>query len=183
MMLLGAVAEAQKIGIINIQVAIQQSNDGQQAARDLQAKFGPKGQELQKQQQEIMALQDQMRNQEKTLADDARQRLLKQIDDKTKAFNRSNEDFQAETQMAEQEAINTIGQKMMLVLQDFRKKNGYALILDVANPQTPVLDFDETADITKQIIDAYNAANAKPAAAAAPAAAPTNAPAAAPATP
>ena len=183
MLLMGAAAEAQKVGIINIQVAIAQSNDGQQAAKDLQAKFSPKGQELQKAQQEIVALQDQLRNQEKTLSEDARTRLLTQIDGKTKTFNRNNEDFQAETQAAEQEAINTIGQKMMQVLREFRLKNGYSVILDVASPQTPVLDFDDSIDITKQIIEAYNAANAKPAASAAPpAAAPAAAAPAAPAT-
>ena len=197
MMLWGVAAsqaqQAQKMGIINIQVAIAQSADGQQAAKDLQAKFGPKGQELQRTQQEIVALQDQLRNQEKTLSEEARTRLLTQIDGKTKTFNRANEDFQAETQAAEQEAINTIGQKMMQVLRDFRQKNGYSVILDVASPQTPVLEFDEAIDITKQIIEAYNAAHAKPAASAAPApatgasttapaAAPTAPPAAAPAT-
>ena len=185
MLLTSATAsEAQKVGIINIQVAIAQSNDGQQAAKDLQAKFGPKGQELQKAQQEIVVLQDQLRNQEKTLSEDARARLLKQIDDKTRAFNRSNEDFQTETQNAEQEAINTIGQRMMQVLREYTQKNGLTVVLDVASPQTPVLDFDPSVDITKQIIDAYNAASAKPAASTAPAS-PAAAPAtsAAPATP
>jgi outer membrane protein len=177
MLLSAAAAHAQKVGIINIQAAIANSSDGQQAAKDLQAKFLPKGQELQKAQQEIVSLQDQLRNQEKTLAEDARQRLLKQIDDKTRAFNRSNEDFQAETQSAEQEAINTIGQKMMQVLKEFREKNGYALILD---SQT-VVDADPASDVTMQVVEAYNAANAKPAAGAT--AAPAAPAAAAPATP
>src|SRR5690349_9585369 len=83
-----ASAQGQKVGIINIQQAIAQSADGQKAARDLQAKFTPKRTELEKMQNELNSLQDQLRSQEKTLSDDARNKLMRQIDDKTRALNR-----------------------------------------------------------------------------------------------
>src|SRR5689334_21307950 len=79
-----AFAQGQKVGIINIQQAIAQSSDGQKAARDLQGKFAPKRTELEKMQNELNALQDQLRSQEKTLSDDARAKLMRQIDDKTR---------------------------------------------------------------------------------------------------
>jgi outer membrane protein len=163
---------ASKVAIINIQAAIAQSNDGQQAAQEIQAKFSPKQQELTRAQQEITALQDQLRNQEKTLSDEARTRLLRSIDDKTRAFNRSNEDATNELQVAEQDAINEIGRKMMNVLGEYAKKNSFAVVLDVSSPQTPVLYADPATDITKDIIDLYNQATATPAASTAPAAAP-----------
>ncbi len=161
-----------KLAIINIQIAISQSNDGQKAANDIQTRFAPKRQALDKAQQEINALQDQLKNQEKTLSDDARNKLLKSIDDKTRVFNRDNEDASNDLQSAEQDAINEIGQKMMNVLSEYAKKNGYTMVLDVSNPQTPVLYADAGIDITKEIVDLYNQSTAKPAAAApAPAAA------------
>jgi outer membrane protein len=174
---------ATKVAIINIQIAIAQSNDGQKAAADLQVKFQPKQQELSKAQQEITALQDQLRNQEKTLSDDARNRLLRSIDDKTRVFNRTNEDVTNEFQQAEQDAINEIGQRMMNVLGEYAEKNSYKIVLDVSSPQTPVLFADPSTDITRDIIDLYNQSTAKPAASAAPPAAspaPTAAPAATP---
>lgn len=155
-----------KVAIINIQVAIAQSNDGQKAAREIQAKFAPKQQELTKAQQEITELQNQLRNQEKTLSDEARQRLLRTIDEKTRAFNRSNEDATNEFQNAEQDAINEIGQKMMNVLSEYARKNNYSIVLDVSSPQTPVLYANPATDITRDIIELYNQATAKPAAAA-----------------
>ena len=79
-----ASAQGQKVGIINIQQAIAQSADGQKAAAALQTKFTPKRNELEKMQNELNALQDQLRNQEKTLSDDARNKLMRQIDDKTR---------------------------------------------------------------------------------------------------
>ena len=175
--------KAPKMAIINIQVAIAQSNDGQEAARQLQTRFAPKRNDLEKQQKDITDLQTQLRNQERTLSDEARTRLMRQVDDKTKAFNRSNEDATAEFQQAEQDAINEIGRKMMGVLDEYAKKNEFSVILDVSSPQTPVLYADSSIDVTPKIIELYNQATAKPAASAtpAPAAAPAARPAAAPA--
>lgn len=150
-----------KVAILNIQIAIAQSNDGQQAAKQLQDRFGPKRAELEKAQQEINALQDQLRNQQKTLSDDARNKLLRTIDDKTRAFNRTNEDATAEFQQAEQDAINEIGRKMMTVISEHAQKNGFGLVLDVSSPQTPVLYADAEIDITPTVIELYNQASAK----------------------
>ena len=169
-----------KVGIINIQAAIAQSNDGQDAARQLQTRFASKRAELESQQKEISDLQTQLRNQERTLSEEARTRLLRSVDDKTKVFNRTNEDAQAEFQQAEQDAINEIGRKMIGVIDEYAKKNSLAMILDVSSPQTPVLYADPATDVTRAIIELYNQATAKPAATTAPAPAATPAPAAAP---
>ncbi|MBI3896286.1 MAG: OmpH family outer membrane protein [Acidobacteria bacterium] len=148
-----------KMAIMNIQAAIAQSNDGQQAAKDLQSRFAPKRAELEKQQKEIIDLQNQLRSQERVLSEDARTKLLRTIDDKTKAFNRTNEDATTEFQQAEQDAVNQIGQKMMGVITEYAKKHGYALILDVS--QTPVLYADATLDVTGDIVGLYNQTTAQ----------------------
>ena len=157
-----------KIAIINIQMSIAQSSDGQEAAKGLQARFAPKRAELEKQQKEINDLQTQLRNQEKTLSDEARTRLLRTVDDKTRIFNRTNEDATAEFQQAEQDAINEIGRKMMAVISDHAQKNGFSVVLDVSSPQTPVLYAETEIDITQKIVELYNQAAAKPAASSAP---------------
>ena len=181
---------ASKVAIINIQQAIAASNDGQEAARQLQTRFGPTREKLQKLQSEVNELQTQLRNQQSTLSEEARTRLLRGVDDKTKQFNRENEDATAEFQQAEQDAINEIGRKMMGVIDEYAKTNKYSMILDVSSPQTPVLYADSAIDITPTVIELYNQAHPAPAAsaapapaapaAAAPAAAPATAPAAAP---
>jgi outer membrane protein len=171
----------QKVAIIDIQRAIAQSNDGQQAAKEMQAKFGPKRAELEKAQQEIIALEDQLRTQQTTLSEDARNRLLRSVDDKKRAFTRSNEDATAEWQQAEQDAINEIGQRMMRIISEHAQKSGYGLVVDVSSPQTPVLYAAQEMNITDQVIDLYNQSTAKPAAGAA--AAPPAAPAATGTTP
>lgn len=159
-----------KVAILNIQAAIAQSNDGQKAAKELSDRFASKREELVKAQQEINDLQNQLRDQARTLSEEARVRLQRSLDDKTRAFTRANEDATAEWQDAEQDAINDIGRKMMGVVTDYSTKNGYALVLDVSSPQTPVLYADTAIDITEKIIELYNQAMAagKPASPAAP---------------
>ncbi len=149
---------AQKVAIIDIQAAIARSKDGQAAIRDLQDKFAPKRVELENQQREISDLQNQLRNQEKTLSDEARTRLLRTLDDKTRRLNRDNEDATAEFQQAQQDVINGIGRKILGVISEHAQKNGLGLVLDVSSPQTPVLYANATIDITQTIIEQYDAA-------------------------
>jgi outer membrane protein len=49
------------------------------------------------------------------------------------------------------------------VLNDYSKQHGYTLVLDVAQQQNPVLYANESTNITKAIIDAYNVKSGVPA--------------------
>jgi outer membrane protein len=184
-----APAPAVKIGLINIQRAIIESNEGRVAIERLQKQFAPRQTDLQTRQAEIEKLQRQLREQEKTLSDEARAGLVRQIEAKTKDFNRANEDATNDAQQAEAQAVNEIGQKMMKVLDEYARKYGYHVVFDVGSPQSPVLWASAAVDLTDDMIKLYNSsapaagpATSGAAPAAKPAAKPA-APAAAPATP
>ena len=53
-------AQPNKVGIIHIQNAIISTQDGQQAAAELQARFEPRSKELEKKNNEINALREQL---------------------------------------------------------------------------------------------------------------------------
>jgi outer membrane protein len=79
-----------------------------------------------------------------------------------------------------------LGNKVMAVLEKFATANGFSLVLDVSNPQTPVLWASQTIDITGDIVKLYDQANpgtGAPAAAAKPAGTAPAAPRPAAATP
>ena len=171
-----------KVGIIHVQNAILSTKDGQKAAADLQARFAPKKAELDKKQQAIAALQEQFRKGSATMSDDAKLKLQRDIDGNTKALNRDTEDAQAELDQEQGKIMQDLGQKLMAVLDKYAKENSFGVILDVSNPQTPVLWASNTVDITNDIVGLYDKANAGGGAAAAPAK-PAAAPATAPARP
>ncbi len=75
---------------------------------------------------------------------------------------------------------NGLASKVYDVLETYAQQQGYTLVLDVAQQQTPVLYATESTNITKAIIDAYNVKSGVPApppppAGAAPKAAPQSA--------
>lgn len=150
------VAGAVRVGIINIQRAIVECNEGKKAADELTKRFTPKRSDLEKKQKEIEELQGQLDKGKNTLADDKRAELIRDIERKTKDFNRDNDDATADFQQAESQLINTIGQKVMRVVDEYSRKNGYDVILDVSNPQSNVLWATNRLDITDEIIGAYN---------------------------
>jgi outer membrane protein len=181
---------ATRIGIVHIQDAIFATNEGKKEVDALQQKFNPKQAELKNLNDDVENLKKQFQAQSDKLNDEQRASRAKEIEAKQKTLQRNYEDAQAEFQQAEQEVLNRIGGKMLTVLEKYAKANGYAVVIDVSNPQTPVLWASQGTVITKELVDAYNAENpaaapaAKPAAGAAatrPAAPrPTTAPAATP---
>jgi outer membrane protein len=159
-----------KVGIINIQAAIVNSNEGQRDFETLQKKFDPKRAELENLNKEVEELQKKFNTQGDKLNDEARGDLLKQIDARKKTLQRNYEDANTDIQAQQNEIANRIGQKLVEVLDKFAKDNSFTLILDVSGQASPVLWAASSVDITKPVVDAYNtqsgvAAPARPASA------------------
>lgn len=153
-----AMAQGQpnRIGVINIQSAIVSTKDGQKAASELEAKILPRRKSMEAKQNEINSLKDQLQKGQNALSDQAKQELVRNIDVKTKSFNRDLEDLNAEGDAEQQRVLQDLGQKMMAVIDKYAKDNAYILIVDVSSPQTPVLFASNTIDITKDIIELYD---------------------------
>ena len=172
-----------KVGVIQIQAALAATKEGQKAAAELEVKLAPRKKELEGKQSEIKDLQDRLQKGGNTLSDSAKEDLTRNIDAKTKSYNRQLEDAQAELEQEQQKLVNVLGQKMMAVIDKFAQQNGFAIVLDVSNQNTPVLYASNTVDITKEVIDLYDKTvfTATPAAARPAAPAASKPPAAAPA--
>lgn len=145
-----------KVGIINIQGALVSTRDGKKALGELQTKFAPRKADLEKKQSDVAQLQSQLSRGGSMLSEDARQKLMRDIDQKTKALNRDTEDAQAEVDHEEQKIMGDLGGRMMAVIDKYAKDNGYAVILDVSSQQTPVLWGSDAINITKDIIELYD---------------------------
>jgi Skp family chaperone for outer membrane proteins len=152
-----APATGNKVGIVNIQDAIANTNEGKKELDALQQRFSPKQSELKTQNDEVENLKKQLQTQSDKLSDDERTNRVKTIEVKQKNLQRNFEDAQNEFQQAEQEVVNRLGKKMLEVLEKYAKANGYSMVLDVSSPQTPVLYASPGANITKELVDAYNA--------------------------
>jgi outer membrane protein len=158
-----------KVGVINIQAAIVTTKEGQKAAEAMQAKFGPKQKELETKQAEIQSLQAELAKGSNTMSEARRTDISRQIDTKTRELNRATEDAQMELEAEQQKVFNELGGKLMEIVNQYGRDNGYAVILDTGSQQGPVLFASN--DVTKDIIDLYDKATAPAPAAVKPAAA------------
>ena len=171
----GAAAPApasNKVGIVAIQAAIASTNEGKKEFDALQQRFAPKQAQLKALNDEVEGLKKQLQAQTDKLSDEERATRVKNLENKQKVLQRNYDDFQTEAQQAEQEVVNRLGGKMLAVLEKYAAANGYSVILDVSSQSTPVLWASQTTNITKELVDAYNAQNpgapaAKPAGSAA----------------
>lgn len=152
----GAITPA-KIGIVNIQDAIIATNEGKKEFDALQARFAPKQTELQDLNKEVENLKKDLQAKSDKLNEEERAKQVKNLEVKQKTLQRNYDDAQSEFQTAEQEVVNRIGAKMLNVLEKYANANHYTVILDVSNPQTPILWSGPGTNITKELVDAYNA--------------------------
>jgi outer membrane protein len=154
-----------KIGTINIEQAVLGSNEGQREFEALQKKLDPKQAELKTQNDELEALQKQLQTQGDKLNEEARANLVQQIETKKKAFDRAVQDAQEDAQNQQKEIFQRILQKMAPVIVKHAQQNGYAMIVDTTNqwPQSPILWYDgNKSDITKAVVEIYNAQSGVP---------------------
>ena len=149
---LGSAAEGVQVGIINMQEAIASTKDGLKAAAGFNAKFEPVRQKLARKEAEIQAGHTKLNQGGNAMSAEQREKLIRDLDQKTKILKRETEDASAEQEQEQARILQELGQKVMAVIDKYSKDNGYALVLDVSSQQTPVLfaTHNITADVVKQ---------------------------------
>jgi len=154
-----ATATGTKVAVIDMQGAIQGSNEGQRDLEALAKKFEPRRLELQRVNTEVEDLKKQLNTQGDKMSPEAHDALVKNIETKQKSLQRSAEDFQNEAQQQQGELMQRILQKMGPVITKYVADNGYGLLVDASSPwpQGPVVLYTPPMDITKAVVDAYNA--------------------------
>ncbi len=155
----GNVALPTKVAIIAIQQAIMATKEGAAAGAAINAKYEPKKADFEKRQRDIQALQDQMKKGSATMSDDAKAKIERDIDGKTKALQRDTQDTSADYEEEMGKVYQEMGNKMLQIIQQYSYQNGYAVVLDVSNQQTPVIWAAPSANITADIIKLYDQAH------------------------
>ncbi|MGA7525030.1 MAG: OmpH family outer membrane protein [Acidobacteriaceae bacterium] len=164
------VTGATKIGVINFQQAVGQTNEFQRDLADLRKKYEPREQQLQQQNTEIDSLKKQLQDAGDKISDADRQARLRTIDDKTKSLQRSAEDLRNDEQTDGQETFQQVGQKVYNVMVSYAQQQGFGLVLDASQQNSGVLWPSPQSDITKVVVEAYNTKSGIPAPVAVPSA-------------
>ncbi|MGH9413683.1 MAG: OmpH family outer membrane protein [Terriglobales bacterium] len=150
-----------RIGVIDLRAAITDTAEGKRLLDNLQAQFAPRRADLKTQQDAITRLQAQLKNGGNTMSDSAKQDLTRQIQTKQRDYQQTLQNDQSDFQNAQTEILNTVGNKMMPIVEKYAKDHGYTAIVDVSFqwPQSPVLYYNPGAVITGDIVRLYDKAN------------------------
>jgi outer membrane protein len=159
-----APSDGVKVGVIDIQTAILATNEGQRDFNALSTKFEPKRTEVQNMSKQVDALQKQLDAPGGTEA--AKANVAKQLDAAKKNLQRTYEDAQSDFDSQKNDILKGLGDKVYATLDKYAKEHGFTLILDVSGQQTPVIWAADSTNITKAVVDAYNAVSGVPAPAA-----------------
>jgi len=160
---------AGKIGLINTQ-AFDEDKTGitkyVAALNSLETEFKPTFTELQTLGTTVQALQKELQGYQDIVSKGGKvpiseadiQKKLESLDKMQREYKFKEEDAKSRYQRREVAVMGPIRQDIGNAIQEFTKKNGYVLIIDLSKDQTGIiLGLDETADVTKQFITFYNA--------------------------
>jgi outer membrane protein len=167
-----ATAQPSKIAVIAFQIAVAQTNEGQRDFADLEKKFQPRQDQLKALSDQVDTLTKQLQAQGATLSDAQRKEKATAIDTKKKQLDRDAEDARTDFQQQMNDIYQGLASKVYDSMQAYAEAQGYTLILDISEQQSPVLFATQSTNITKAVIDAYNVKSGVPAPPPQPAAAP-----------
>ena len=146
-----ALASAQaKIGIVNSQKALLDTEDIKKAQRDLEAKYKPRQVQMAKLDKELQDIQGQL--QSGRLNELGQQELTAQGQRKQRELQRLQQDLQSDVDGERNEILQRAGTRMQEVIKKVADEKGLDVVLDASSTHY----FKAPLDITTDVVAAYN---------------------------
>jgi outer membrane protein len=150
--LLTGTASAQlKLAVINTQRAVLETAEMKKAAADLEAKFRPTQQDIDKRTKDLQDIQAKLADASK-LSPQEGQELQAQGQMKQRQLQRISEDLQAEVDRERNDILGRGGKRMNEVVGKIAEAKGLDLVVDVGD----AIYFKPALDLTDEAIAAYN---------------------------
>ena len=154
----GICAAESKLGYLDIQKALGQSDAGKAVKEQLTAKFKKYQDEINGKQEELKKLKDELETQGSLLAESKRAEKEKEYSSKLKNFQEFAKDAQDELQGRDKELTQKVLEAFEKVVQEYGRKNGYTFIF----VRSEVMVFaDEKVDLTDELLKLFNASQQK----------------------
>ncbi|NDD91929.1 OmpH family outer membrane protein [bacterium] len=152
-----AFAETVKVGVVDMQRAIQGVESGKKAKSQLEKEFNARRAELQKEEASIKKMGEEFRKQSLVLNDEARSKKQAELQERVMKFQELTARSQQEIAQKEQELTLPIVQKLRSIISELAKKKEYSVILE--KNENTVLFSLEKDDLTEEVIKAFNSAS------------------------
>jgi outer membrane protein len=147
-------AEVLRIGVVDMQKVILESAKGQRARAQLQKETEGKQKDMNGREEEIRKLQADLERQRAVLSPTALKEKEDAIQRKIRDIRRIAEDSQRDLSKREGELVGEIQREAAQVIGEYGKEKGFQMVLERS---AGVWYASERADVTKEIIDRFNA--------------------------
>ena len=155
LMLFSTLAVAQdrvKIGFIDVQRAISESESGKRARGRFQAQVKKAETDLLKEKQELERLKSEFDKKSPLLRDDERRNLEVDLQKRAVNYQRAMGDLQQELRLKEGEMTGDILKDLEKIVTEVGKAEKFTLILE----RSQILYSDQAIDITNKVIEVFN---------------------------
>jgi len=140
---------ADKIGVVNSQDVVMNSEAGKRAMQDLQNKANAKQQELTRQSDELKKMDENFRKQSVTLSAEAKAKMQGEMEAKFKKMMDDQNTFNQQMGQEQSKMLEPLMKVFDQVVADYAKKNGYSMIVERRAVLFVGSGLDVTTDITK----------------------------------
>ncbi|PLX69214.1 MAG: hypothetical protein C0602_07290 [Denitrovibrio sp.] len=143
-----------KIGVLNFQEVLKQSEAGKEVYNKLQTQADEYDKKLSDLGNEIKVVQDEYAQKESIYKEETKEKKRTEIQRMIRSFNTSKEDYTKELKRLEMRHLKKVQDEVMKIVTDLGKELGYEVILEVQN--SAVLYMADSVDITDNVIKRYN---------------------------
>lgn len=147
-------AQAQKIGYVDLQKALNLSAAGKEAKEQIKAKVQGYDVDVQKRQEELKKLKEDLEKQAMLLSEEARNAKERDYQQKVKDYQRFTKDIQESLQQTDADLTRKILERLLKVVQDLGKSAGYTLILE--KTESSLVYADDSIDMTDEVIKIFD---------------------------
>ena len=148
----GAASAQLKVGVLNSQKALIETDDIKKAQKDLETKYKPRQDQMTQLEKELQDIQAQL--QSGRLNQIGEQELQAQGQRKQRQLQRVQQDLQEDVERQRTDILQKAGTRMQEVVKKLAEEKGLDLVLDSANTHF----FKASLEITADAVAAYNKA-------------------------
>lgn len=143
-----------KIGVVDLQRALNETEDGRQAKRRLKALFKKRQASLDTRQNALLAEKETLEKQQKVLSQEAFQKKFTAYQEELMKLQQEYVEYQQELAGKEAELTKKILDKMQEILRRIGQAEGYTLIIEAS--EGGVVFVPTHLDLTDRVIQRYN---------------------------
>jgi outer membrane protein len=144
-----------KIGIVDLQRALNESSSGKKAKEQFKGEFEKMQNGLKSEKDALDRLKEDLDKKSAVLNDDQRKTKMEDFERRRRDLRRKLEDADAELRKKDQELTGSILKDLAVVIQEIGEREGYTVILE--NSSSSVLYGSKSIDITDSVIKAFDA--------------------------